>query len=663
VKNEDLQEVDDDMLAALVLDSDQILDDGKGGFWTGYTDHNHRYRITHGQWDQLELAELLTYPLLQDGGKVLSLNRVNEYLVLGRADHLSLFSRSNIHVPNGNHAFCIEQLPDRANPSYRICGLEFQQHPLPEFRYRLSPADAVWSEWTQERNIRFHGLRPGHYKLEAQARDLYGQLSGVFQLDIHVHAPFYRSWYAFTVYALALIVILFLIRKLSMLRYQKAESRVSQRMQKVLDRLTSEKEKSDKLVADILPRQTAEQLKSEGRSKWDKYERATVLFSDIQGFTKIAEEMNPESLIDELDQFFFHFDSVVEKYNIEKIKTIGDAYMAAGGIPKKNSTNPVEVVLAALEMQAYMRQLKASKANIWDLRIGIHTGPVIAGVVGHKKVSYDIWGDTVNTASRMESSGVPGRVNISAITYGMVKEYFLCEYRGKLPVKYKGNIDMYFVTGLRPELSVDLKGIPNKRFFTKLQLLRLGDLEERVFEELMSDLPDYFHFHGPNYSRKLYNQSFLLSRAEEIEQDERLLVRTAALMLFTGLSQSYAHFENRSVVIARDLLPEFKYSEKQIDQICNLILSTKAPFQPDNLLEKIMIDARMEFIGRSDYPEKAKLLYQEMREAGIKINGPQFKRQQQELLHEFEFFTTAARRLREVSGEEQMTALESERWI
>ena len=149
-----------------------------------------------------------------------------------------------------------------------------------------------------------------------------------------------------------------------------------------------------------------------------------MLFSDIQGFTKIAEEMNPEALIDELDHFFFHFDSVVEKYNIEKIKTIGDAYMAAGGIPHKNSTNPVEVVLAALEMQSYMQQLKSTRADIWDLRIGIHTGPVIAGVVGHKKVSYDIWGDTVNTASRMESSGVPGKINISSITYSMVKEYF-----------------------------------------------------------------------------------------------------------------------------------------------------------------------------------------------------------------------------------------------
>jgi class 3 adenylate cyclase len=434
-------------------------------------------------------------------------------------------------------------------------------------------------------------------------------------------------------------------------------------MQAKIDQMAMEKARSDKLASEFLPDKTVAQLKGEGRAKWDKYERATVLFSDIQGFTRIAEEMNPESLIDELDKFFFHFDSVVEKYNIEKIKTIGDAYMAAGGIPEKNSTNPVEVVLAALEMQSYMSQLKASRANIWDLRIGIHTGPVIAGVVGHKKVSYDIWGDTVNTASRMESSGMPGKVNISGITYGMVKDYFLCEYRGKLPVKYKGNIDMYFVKGLRPELSVDLKEIPNKRFFTKLQILRLRDIEEKVFDEILTSLPESIHFHTLEHARKVYNQSFMLSRAEEIEQEERLLVRTAALMLFTGLTQSYNYFENRSMIIARELLPRYTYSESQIDQICNLILSTKIPFQPTNKLEKIMIDARMEFLGRSDYHDLIKQFYKELREAGIKISGQQFKNQQLELLHDFEFYTTAARRLREVNGPHQMTRLEQERWI
>jgi hypothetical protein len=355
-------------------------------------------------------------------------------------------------------------------------------------------------------------------------------------------------------------------------------------------------------------------------------------------------------LIDELDTFFFHFDSVVEKYNIEKIKTIGDAYMAAGGIPLKNSTNPVEVVMAALEIQSYMQQLKSSRAEIWDLRIGIHTGPVIAGVVGHKKISYDIWGDTVNTASRMESSGTPGKINISGITYGMVKDYFLCEYRGKLPVKYKGNIDMYYVNGLRPELSVDLKGIPNRRFFLKLQLLRLGDLEDKVFSDIMTKLPESLHFHKLEYARKVYNHSFLLCRSEGIEQEGRLLVRTAAMMLFTGFIQDYHNFENRSAVISREILPDFSYSEKQIDQISNLILATKIPFKPNNRLEKILIDARMDYISWPDYTTVVKDLFKEMKEAGSNINGQQFKKQQQELLFNFEFYTVAAQRMREVSG-------------
>jgi len=310
-----------------------------------------------------------------------------------------------------------------------------------------------------------------------------------------------------------------------------------------------------------------------------------------------------------------------------------------------------------------MRHLKSSKAKIWDLRIGIHTGPVIAGVVGHKKVSYDIWGDTVNTASRMESSGKAGKVNISGITYKMVKEYFICEYRGKLPVKYKGNIDMYFVNGLRPELSVDLKEIPNKRFFTKLQLLRLGDLEDKIFDDILKELPETLQFHNVEFARKVYNQSFLLCRAEEIEQEERLLVRTAALFLFTGFTQSFSNFENRSSVIAREILPDYGYAENQIDQVCNLILATKQPFSPNTILEKILVDAKMEFIGRPDYPAQIKLLFKELKEAGSKINGQQFKKQQLEILYSFEYFTVAGQRLREVPGAEQMSVLEQERWI
>ncbi|MCK5137183.1 MAG: hypothetical protein KAR19_15470 [Bacteroidales bacterium] len=680
-----------DHKAEVLSGSDIIFPDKTGDYWI--VQHNGKYSsrvINAGQLEEIS-DDRKSFPVLQNLGEIISLTVVDSILFITGKDKVSLFDLRKLNSCNGEVPLRIERmksadtgeldldLPSSAgwfseqgelilshasnDIEVSLAGLEFQSAPEPLFRYKLLPGQERWSGWSNNREMVFIKLRHGEYRFVAQAKDLYGRVSAPAELLFTIKPPFYRTWYAYTSYGILLLVGLFLFQKWRLLSYQRAENRGSQRMQIKLDNLTVEKEKSDKLVAEVLPERTVTQLKTKGKSKWDKYERTTVLFSDIQGFTKIAEEMNPEALIDELDKFFFHFDSVVEKYNIEKIKTIGDAYMAAGGIPKKNSTNPVEVVLAALEMQSYMQHLKTSKTDIWDLRIGIHTGPVIAGVVGHKKVSYDIWGDTVNTASRMESSGIAGKVNISGITYGMVKDYFICEYRGKLPVKYKGNIDMYFVNGLRPELSVDLKGIPNKRFFIKLQLLRLGDLEEKVLDGILTELPPKLHFHRLEYARKVYNQAFLLARAEEMEQEERLLIRTAALLLFTGLTQSFNNFENRSSVIAREILPNFQYSERQIDQICNLILATKQPFNPHNQMEKILIDAKMEYIGCPDYPTEIKLLFQELKEAGAKINGQQFKKQQLELLFGFDFFTITGQRLREVPGPDQMAILEEERWI
>ncbi len=653
-----------DKKAEILSGSEMILPGNEGDYWILKNNGKYSSRIIQTRkLDELE-EDYSTFPVLQNLGEIINLSARDSLLFITGKDKICLFDLRELKSYAASISLHIEKLEsvDR-DAEFYLSGLEFQSMPDPLFRYRLLPGKEIWSGWDQRRNVTLNNLRQGNYKIVAQARDLYGRVSEPVEMEFTIHPPLLGTWYAYIVYSFIFLVGLFLFRKLRLLGYRRAESRISQRMQDKLDDMAIEKEKSDKLVAEILPEKTLSQLKDKGRAKWDKYERATVLFSDIQGFTQIAEEMNPEALIDELDKFFFHFDSVVEKYNIEKIKTIGDAYMAAGGIPEKNSTNPVEVVLAALEMQSYMQHLKSSRAKIWDLRIGIHTGPVIAGVVGHKKVSYDIWGDTVNTASRMESSGTAGKVNISGITYQLVKDYFLCEYRGKLPVKYKGKIDMYYVNGLRPELAVDLKEIPNKRFFTKLQLLRLGDLEEKVFGEILKDLPEILHFHNLEYARKVYDQAMLLCRAEEVYEEERLVVLTAALMLLTGLTQSFHTFENRSAVISREILPDFKYTEAQIDQVCNLILSTKLPLAPNNRLEQVMIDAKMEYIGNPDYTTQIKLLFQEMKDAGSKINGQQFKKQQLELLFEFEYFTVSARRLREVSGKDQIATLELERWI
>ena len=231
-----------------------------------------------------------------------------------------------------------------------------------------------------------------------------------------------------------------------------------------------ERQQAEKLLLNILPKDVALELKTKGYAEPVNFESVSVLFTDFKGFTSIAEQLSPKKLVEELDQCFSYFDALMERFNLEKLKTIGDSYMCAGGIPKVNSTHAIDCILAALEIQSMMNQMKEIKESTgtpyWELRLGIHSGPIVAGVIGEKKFAYDVWGDTVNTASRMESSGTPGRINISGSTYNLVKRLFECEHRGKIQAKNKGEIDMYYVNRILPEFSSDERGKkPNADFW------------------------------------------------------------------------------------------------------------------------------------------------------------------------------------------------------
>ena len=214
--------------------------------------------------------------------------------------------------------------------------------------------------------------------------------------------------------------------------------------------------RSEALLLNILPWSIAEELKTKGRTEATHFENVTVLFTDFKDFTSIAEKLPASQLVAEIDYCFKAFDSIVGRYPIEKIKTIGDSYMCAGGVPVVNSTHAKDMMRVALEMRQFMNEYALARTKegriFFEIRIGVHTGPVVAGIVGDKKFAYDIWGDTVNIASRMESSGEAGKINISGTTYALVKDEFHGFHRGKIHAKNKGEIEMYFLE------SVSVKG-------------------------------------------------------------------------------------------------------------------------------------------------------------------------------------------------------------
>lgn len=213
------------------------------------------------------------------------------------------------------------------------------------------------------------------------------------------------------------------------------------------ERSEREHERSERLLHNILPVELAEELSRTGVARPAKHDSATILFTDFSGFTQVASAMPADRMVAELNEIFGAFDDICDELRVEKIKTIGDAYMAAAGLPKPCSDHAQRCVRAGLRMLDYLAERNRKAAFKWSLRVGVHSGPVVTGVVGKRKYAFDVWGDTVNIASRMEGAGEAGRVNVSAYTYDLIRTEFECEYRGKVDAKGKGQIDMYFVKG------------------------------------------------------------------------------------------------------------------------------------------------------------------------------------------------------------------------
>jgi adenylate cyclase len=439
---------------------------------------------------------------------------------------------------------------------------------------------------------------------------------------------------------------------------QELETRIKE-LQKQSEKIIRENEKYKALMEKLGPDQLALEGKLERKPTSLKFKMATVLFADIHGFSKISETMDSEAIMDQLDQIFFQFDSIVKKYNIEKIKTIGDTYMCAGGIPIKNITNPVDVIMAALEMQNYLQELekdnRKNKGKIWDLKLGIHTGPVTANITGKKKISYEIKGDTVNTASRIESAGEEGKIIISVMTNELIKEFFVCEYYGKMPVKYKGDLDMYVVKGLKPELSVDGNGVfRNDAFKVKFGLIQFTDIQEIILDKLEKELPEYLYYHNVKHTVDVVTEVELIGWGEGCTDEEILLLKTAALFHDAGHTIQYDNHEHYGTILAREMLPKYNYTQEQIDEICEIIMSTQLPPKPKNLLEGIICDSDLDYLGRSDFIPVSNTLYQELKEQNKIGTLNDWNKLQVKFISGHQYFTKTARSLREVNKQKQI---------
>jgi class 3 adenylate cyclase len=535
-------------------------------------------------------------------------------------------------------------------------GFELSHQESFKYRYFLEGFDRDVTPWQKRWYREYTNLPSGSYIFHVYYTGEDNIERQISPVTFRVLTLWYFSPVALAVYFLLFTAVIWFLYEQLNYRFARKQYMLEQIINSRTEALIIEKEKTEALLANVLPKNMANEIIAKGKAAKVKYNFVTVLFSDIQGFTKIAEEMNPEVLIDELDKFFFHFDSVVGKYGIEKIKTIGDAYMCAGGIPEKNRTNPVEVVLAALEMQKYMHTLKETAGiaglKYWDIRIGIHTGTVVAGIIGHTKLSYDIWGDTVNTASRMESAGEAGKINISGTTYEFVKEFFICEHRGKMPVKYKGELDMYFVKSIVPELCEE-DGSPARSFFIKLQTLKLLDVDEIVFKIFDDEASPDLYFHNSGLVRNICSQVELLATGEGLPEEDYINLRLAALFLFTGYVTDYEKPMEASCRFVEEILPKYGFGQENIAETLRLIAAAFAN-KPENKSDLILHDARYAYLGRVDYKILSDKLFRELSEHG-KITDPgSWRETQLKLILEHDFKTNTARLLRSVSIEDQI---------
>ncbi len=405
----------------------------------------------------------------------------------------------------------------------------------------------------------------------------------------------------------------------------------------------------------------ADEKKIKPRRKIRRFKRASILYASIEGFHKLSNHPNSEKMMDKLDELQLRMGDIAQKYDIIKIKTVGDIFIYGAGMLEENRTNPIDVILAAQEMQQAAVDINGGEGGtaFWELSIGIHTGPVLAEPTGKKSAPFRLAGDSVNFTSRLGKASKAGAINISAMTYELVKEFFQCSSSGKMPVKYKGMMESFYVEGLLPELIQN--GSANKMntdFNTKYSLIQFLDIQEDVLDMLEQNLPDHLFYHNVKHTIDVVTEVELIGWAEGLSEEEILLLKLAGLFHDAGHVISYDDHEFHGTVLARKMLKKYHYHPEVLDKICSLIMATQFPPEPQNILEKVMCDSDLDYLGRADFIPVSNMLYKELKVRDMIGSFTEWNMKQLKFIRKHQYFTDTAQNLREVNKNKQIERLE-----
>ncbi len=374
------------------------------------------------------------------------------------------------------------------------------------------------------------------------------------------------------------------------------------------------------LLNNIFPENVLSELSSNGKFSPKRIENGVVLFTDFVDFSLKSKMLNPLRLIHQLERYFIKFDEIVTRYNLEKIKTIGDAYMALAGVTENKPEPAVRACLAAIEIRDYIQTERdialATKTDFWEIRIGLHMGPLVAGIIGTNKYNFDVWGDTVNIAARAEASTKRGTITITSNIFEKIEPYFDTVTRGKVDIlKRGGAIDMYFLQNLKREFGMYSEGNAPKsalRIQCGLPSVDFKNLRTHILNQLKSLLPEYLSYHDLPHTIDVEKAVIRYANLEGISKEDLILLRTAALFHDAGFILQYHKNEDIGIGMVRSALPKYGYTNNQIDKIVQIINATKLSVEPSSLLEQIMCDADHDYIGRPEYHIIAKKLREEL---------------------------------------------------